>query len=121
MDVQGRSYMSNRRKLKPQVKVVLITLAVILGFIILENLIGAISSLIKNAKVQSEYNKKEEILQQTPEYKKGEEINEFVNEIVGYLSAGNYEEVYNQTDPDYLNALNIDSPEKLKPMTSSLG
>ena len=106
--------MNNRRKLKPQVKAILIVLGVILACIILENLIGGIGSFIKNTKSQIEYEKKEEAQQETQKYKKGEKITEFVNEIIGYLTEEKYDLVYKLTDPDYLTALNIDSEEKLK-------
>lgn len=106
--------MSNRRKLKPQVKIILIVLGVILAFIILENLIGAIGYFIKNTKTQIEYNKKEEAQQQTQKYKTGEKITDFVNEIIVYLTEEKYDLVYNLTEPAYLEALNIDSKEKLK-------
>ena len=106
--------MNNRRKLKPQVKVLLIVLGVFLGLVILENLIGGISSFVKNTKTQIEYNKKEEAQQQTQKYKTGEKLTDFVNEIIVYLSEEKYDLVYNKTDPDYIEALNIDSVEKMK-------
>lgn len=106
--------MNNRRKLKPQVKVALIILGVFFGFIILENLIGGVGHLIKSAKNQIEYNKNEEIYEQTPEYQKGEKISEFVTEILTCITNGNFEEVYRLTDPDYIEALDIDSVDKLK-------
>ena len=106
--------MNNRRKLKPQVKVLLIVLGVFLGLVILENLIGGISSFVKNTKTQIEYNKKEEAQQQTQKHKTGEKLTDFVNEIIVYLSEEKYDLVYNKTDPDYIEALNIDSVEKMK-------
>lgn len=106
--------MDKKRKLKPQVKIVLIVLAVFLGFILLENILGGISSLIKNAKSKIEYNEKYEVNQDDPIYQKEQQMQTFVNEIMVKLSEGKYEEVYQKVDPDYIEALNLDTVEKFK-------
>ena len=106
--------MDKKRKLKPQVKIVLIVLAVFLVFILLENILGGISSLIKNAKSKIEYNEKYEVNQDDPIYQKEQQMQTFVNEIMVKLSEGKYEEVYQKADPDYIEALNLDTVEKFK-------
>lgn len=106
--------MSNKRKLKPQVKVVLIILGVIVGLIIIENVIGGISTLIKNAKAQIEYNKKQELYEQTPAYEEEQKISEFLNQMVTYLSNKNYEELFKLVDPEYKESLNITTVDEFK-------
>ena len=106
--------MNKKRKLKPQVKVILIALAIFLAFILLENIISGLGFLIKNAKSRIEYDEKYEVNQENPEYQKEQQMQDFVNEVMLKLSEGKYEEVYQMTDPDYIEVLNLNSVEKYK-------
>ncbi len=106
--------MNNKRKLKPQVKVILIILGVILGLIIIENIISGISIFIRNKRAQAEYNRKQEIYQQSDTYKEEQKISEFLNQMVTYLSEKNYEELFKLVDPEYKDSLNIATVDEFK-------
>lgn len=104
----------NKRKLKPQVKVILIILGSILALILLENIIIGINTLLRNFSAQREYNKQQELYEQTPEYKQEKYIAESVEKTINYIKEENYEELFKLIDPEYKEVFAIDSVEKFK-------
>lgn len=103
-----------RKKLKPQVKVVLVILGIILFFILLENGINALGEYAENRKYQKEYEQKQEAYEKTPEYHEEQYVAGCVEQTVDLINVYDYEELYNRLDPEYKAIFDIDSEEKFK-------
>ena len=83
-----------RKKLKPQVKVVLVILGIILFFILLENGINALGEYAENRKYQKEYEQKQEAYEKTPEYHEEQYVAGCVEQTVDLINVYDYEELY---------------------------
>ena len=103
-----------KRELKPQVKVILIILGVILALIVLENFIKLINSGWKSFMAEREYNKQQEMYEQTPIYEEEKYVADSVEKTIKYINEENYEELFALLDPEYKEVFAIDSVEKFK-------
>lgn len=103
-----------KRELKPQVKVILIILGVILALIVLENFIKLINSGWKSFMAEREYNKQQEMYEQTPVYEEEKYVADSVEKTIKYINEENYEELFALLDPEYKEVFAIDSVEKFK-------
>lgn len=103
-----------KRELKPQVKVILIILGVILALIVLENFIKLINSGWKSFMAEREYNKQQEMYEQTPVYEEEKYVADSVEKTIKYINEENYEELFTLLDPEYKEVFAIDSVEKFK-------
>ena len=104
----------NKRKLKPQVKVILIILGIILALILLENIIIGVHSIMKNYKAQKEYEKQQELYEQTPTYKEEKYVAESVEETMKLIKEANFEKLFALLDPEYKEVFSVDSVEKFE-------
>lgn len=103
-----------KRELKPQVKVILIILGVILALIVLENFIKLINSGWKSFMAEREYNKQQEMYEQTPIYEEEKYVADSVEKTIKYINEEKYEELFALLDPEYKEVFAIDSVEKFK-------
>lgn len=103
-----------KRELKPQVKVILIILGVILALIVLENFIKLINSGWKSFMAEREYNKQQEMYEQTPVYEEEKYVADSVEKTIKYINEEKYEELFALLDPEYKEVFAIDSVEKFK-------
>lgn len=102
----------NKRKLKPQVKIILIILGSILALILLENIISGINTVLRNYSAQKEYEKHQELYEQTPIYKEEKYVAESVEQTINYIKEENYSKLFELLDPEYKEVFQIDSLEK---------
>ncbi|MBQ8298949.1 MAG: hypothetical protein IJX99_03650 [Clostridia bacterium] len=102
------------RELKPQVKILLIIILIILGAIVIENVINLFFNVTEEIKTKHEIKKEQEIYMSTPEYAEEQKIEACVKTAIEYLSSGDYEALYNVIDPDYKEYMQIDSVDKFK-------
>ena len=102
------------RKLKPQVKVVLVIILLILVAIVAENLIKLLVNVTEEVKTKHELKKEQEIYMSTPEYAEEKYVEACVKKTIEYLNSGDYESLYNVIDPDYKEYMQIDSIDEFK-------
>lgn len=103
-----------KRKLKPQVKAILIFLGIIIFLILLENGLNALGKYAETHKYQKEYEQKQEEYKETPKYKEEQYVAECVEKTIELINAKDYEKLYNLLDPTYKEIFEINSVEIFK-------